>query len=479
MLAVAFLTVFSSCKKDDDTTVDPGNTGNWEDGWYITGDATPFTEPDVKGLFAQGLNENDKNNPTAGLFSMYMAIKGGKTFTISQVIGGKLTKFGAGADLAKINPNGKYDQIKADVFWGTYAEGKTFQVEADGLYQISFDINSKKIAIAQITHWGVIGGSVPTGWSGNVEMPLTGAFNQNSMTFKATDVIFNKGEYKFRFSDGWKLGITDSIAAAVIKVNTNFGGTITNLVPGGANMTIADADVAIYTVEMTWTLGAGMSAKLTKTGPYTPPSFPSKMYLIGDAVGGWDFAKNGIEMVKCAGGTPMEGVYWRVVYLEAGKGFKVSAFDWKTPNCGGPANIAINTDIELKDNVGENMTVAENGYYNLVVDLRNSKIMLSVSEVNIYGIGDPFGGYTAAVEANKFVVDNTSKKISLTKNLTAGNLRVYVAHKWIKDWWNSEFNIYSEKIEYRADGGDQAAVPVTAGNHTITFDFSNGSASIQ
>ena len=58
----------------------------------------------------------------------------------------------------------------------------------------------------------------------------------------------------------------------------------------------------------------------------------------------------------------------------------------------------------------------------------------------------------------------------------SGNVRMYVSHSWIPDWWNSEFNVFGTNIEYRNDGGDQAAVPGTAGQKvTLHFDDNTGS----
>jgi hypothetical protein len=41
-----------------------------------------------------------------------------------------------------------------------------------------------------------------------------------------------------------------------------------------------------------------------------------------------------------------------------------------------------------------------------------------------------------------------------------------------------EYNVFEGKIEYRGAGGDQAAVPVTAGQKVV-LDFNAGTGSIQ
>ena len=46
------------------------------------------------------------------------------------------------------------------------------------------------------------------------------------------------------------------------------------------------------------------------------------------------------------------------------------------------------------------------------------------------------------------------------------------------DWWQMEFNVFDGKIVYRADGDDQAAVAVTAGQK-VTLNFNAETGSIQ
>lgn len=53
----------------------------------------------------------------------------------------------------------------------------------------------------------------------------------------------------------------------------------------------------------------------------------------------------------------------------------------------------------------------------------------------------------------------------------------YVDHPWIAAWRNAEFNVNGTKIKYRNDGGDQTAVPGTAGQ-VIILHFDNNTGSI-
>ena len=53
---------------------------------------------------------------------------------------------------------------------------------------------------------------------------------------------------------------------------------------------------------------------------------------------------------------------------------------------------------------------------------------------------------------------------------------MHAAAKTLKcDWWQAEFNIISDNIEYRADGGDQDVPSVVAGSKiTLNFDTMKG-----
>jgi len=482
--------VFVSCKKDE-TPAPPVITA--EDGWYISGDATSFTTLEVTNLFDATTNENDNNAARTGLYEKYVYLTAGKTFTISQVSGGVETKYGS-ADAKTFNPNGKSDQIKADVTWGTLVAGKTIAVAKTGLYQVAFDSKLKKFLVGEITHWGVIGGAaLPGGWSSNEAMNLVGSLSPETNTYKVEGVTMIVGDFKFRYSDGWKIQLSDTITTAAmgkgaddVKVNTNFGGTVAAMVSGGGN--IPNTVNGIYTLTMTWTKTTGKwTASVTKTGDYVPPTFPDVMYLVGDATAyGWtgpgDGTNNGNdEMHKVAGGGDNVGLYWKVLYIEGGKGFKVSAKGWADPNLGMKDNKGNSVDfdangIAVSDN-GGNMSIATSGMYTVVLDLRNNAQKISVTEAKVYGMGDAFGGWTADVAANLFTIQNAAKTMTSPALPVAGNIRMYVSHPWIAAWWNSEFNVYGTEIQYRNDGGDQVAVPGTAGK-VITLHFDDNTGSI-
>jgi hypothetical protein len=493
MKKIKFLTLFVlalsvfifSCSKDDDPTPQ-GPTA--EDGWYISGEATSFTELEIINMFEATTNENgDANsdgtadNPArTNLYNKYVYLTGGKSFTITKVEGGVETTYGSD-DAVTYTPKGR-DQISGKIIWGPLQANKTIEIATTGLYHVMFDVTTNKFAVAEITHWGVIGGATPGGWGSNQVMNLVGALSPETNTYQVENVILTIDQYKFRYSDGWKVQVSDTAVMTVggdnVKVNTNFGGALDALVAGGSN--IANAANGVYKLTMTWQKSTGhWTATAVKTGEYVPPSFPDNMYLVGDATAyGWGAPATsvGADMHKVAGGGTGVGLYWKVLYIESGKGFKISNANWTAPNLGFADVTSFDVDGVAVSESGGNMSVATSGMYMVVLDLRNSAKKVSVAPAKVYGMGDAFGGWTKDTPANLFSTDNTAKTLTSPAVSAAGNLRMYASHPWIGDWWHAEFNVYGTEIQYRNDGGDQTAVPGTVGKIiTLHFDDNTGS----
>ncbi|MEA1897623.1 MAG: SusF/SusE family outer membrane protein [Bacteroidota bacterium] len=473
MVLVAATMILSSCNKDDDK--DPPVV--IEDGIYVKGLGTALTGYDAQGLMTATTNEADDNAARAGLYDLYVAVEGGADgFNIIIVTGGEPTIYGPGADYALVTEVDGEEPQNVDFWRGSYADVQTsvnpFTVNTDGLYHIVLDTQLGIVAVAE-AEWGVIGGATPNGWGGSTVLDA-GAFDLNKISFETTDIIMLAGEYKFRYSDGWKI-ILDG---ENVRANTNFGGTLDALVAGGSNMN--NDVVGVYTVNMTWELGVGHTATLTKTGDYTPPAFPDAMYIVGDATAyGWDTPGSSDSALfhKCAGGAPTEGIFWKICYIETGKGFKIAAENWGDPDIG-----FTNVDeydangVTISDN-GGNMSVAASGMYMVVLNLQDDMKKVSVIAPEVYGIGDAFGANDWAEDAASclFTVDDVTKTLTSPALTADGNIRMYADHAWIPAWWNAEFNVYTTTIEYRNDGGDQAAVPGTTGQViTLTFDDNTG-----
>ncbi len=455
-MIAAMLISFASCNDDDDP--DPIIL---EDGFYLVGNGTALTEIDAKGLFQSTRNEvGQVDRPE--LREIFVAVQGGEAgFNIVSVSGGTTTYWGPGADFAKIEGEALDVEEPRNGLWrGSLVESETvFAVEEDGLYHVAFDTELMIVMIAK-ADWGVIGGATPGGWSENTPMPAT--FDLESMSFEATELTLLENEYKFRYSDGWKVFMD---AEGTVKVNANLGGSLEALVPGGDNMAVPE--YAIYTLNLTWNLGTGFTASLTKTGEAEPlPEYPENLYMIGATIGGWDWAANGVQMIPVHSHPEL---FWAIVWCEAGvadAGIKFApGMEW-VGDFGVSGDATDGVWAKGSDNLPD---VATSGYYIIVVDLENETIERNVPRVHI--IGDVVGSWDANNPDAQFTVGSS---ISITKDMADGNLRMHVAANTLAcDWWQAEFNVFDGAIEYRGTGDDQATVPVTAGNYTIDLHFYN------
>jgi len=258
--------IFVSCKKDKD---DPDPQIQVEDGIYIVGNGTALTDYNIKGLLKSTRNEVNQSDRSE-LMEIYIAVKAGSDgFNIKKVAGATRITYGPGSDFTVVGEEERIgDEPQLDFWRGSYVESATpFTVPADGLYHVVIDTEVGKVAVIPVQFWGLIGAATSGGWSNDTKIYPKG-FDLNTMTFEADNITMTKADFKFRYSSGWKVVIDDDydLGGGVkgIRVNTNYGGAVNALVPGGAN--IDNETGGIYTAKMVWTLGEEYAATLTKTG---------------------------------------------------------------------------------------------------------------------------------------------------------------------------------------------------------------------
>jgi len=452
-----------------------------DDGSYIVGDGTGLFGLHENGIMNIALNEV-VNEEREELLDKYIAIEGESAgFNIIEVNGSNQTTLGPGIDFALVSESElNVDEPKAGLWRGSLVEtNEKFTVPEHGLYHVAYDKELMIIVIAKV-EWGVIGSATPQGWSLSTDLPASG-FDLNTMTFEIPEITLFENEWRFRYSNGWNVildpDFNNGSPNAGLKVNCNFGGQISDLVPGGGNF--INDEYAIYKIIMNWVLGVGHTASVVWVSEAEPiPVYPDMMYIVGEATAyGWATPGDVDDAImhKCAGGAPTEGIFWKICHIESGLGFKVSDANWGSFNFGFAEIDEFDVDgITVSDQEG-NMTISESGMYIVVLDLRNDAIKLSIKEAEVYGMGDTFGGWDEDLPANLFTIDNVAKTLTSPAFVADGNIRMYAQHPWIQDWWNAEFNVYSGVIEYRNDGGDQEAVPGTAGQVVILiFDHNTG-----
>jgi len=384
------------------------------DGLYITGTATALTN----------LHENGKMNITRNLVrngeyndgsiqeddrpelqEIYVAVKATGGFNIVGVNGSTQVVYGPGSDFAEVT-NAAIDEPTESFWRGGFIEtSNQFTVPEDGLYHIVIDTELEKVVVAKVPNWGIIGGATPIGWNGDIQLPSQG-FNLNTMTFKAEGIQLSANDFKFRYSGGWRI-ILDSIydfggVNSGISVNTNYGGEVDDLVPGGSN--IYNAIPGIYTVEMIWTLGEVYEVILTKTGdlPTTDWSEVS-IELVGTGVSSdnanaipdpssWNWG----NVLGHSGGYPVNNgnVYtwdWSTVILEANEGFKIRTINGEAPANGNGFNF-------------------DAGYNDL--NIANSSSLIIGSSGNLIAINKTVFNISIEIDA----MNNNNKTITITES---------------------------------------------------------------
>ena len=461
--------MFTSC---DDNGKQPPVVTIVEDGFYVVGEASAIASLEAEGaevaIMANGTNENASNAAREGMYEKYIALEGGKPFQLVLKEGATETVYGA--ELAEVALSGN-EQPNITVQRGKMVENTTMQVKENGLYHIVLDLNldgslEDKLILVAPVEWGVRGGMNGWGFTAGTRSE----FNKTTMTYTWTDQELSAGgKFKFAYGGGWKIELnaladaTDANDARYIKANTNLG---ENALPGGADIAVEGAGT--YTITLTYNLAQGAIANSYKYDikMTAASALPSEMYMIGDAIGGWDWA--GDYIVSMTPVHSAEGAFWTIKPLEAGKPFKFCPVkDWN----GDFTGLGEDSGYVVADG---NCSVEADGIYMIYVDVKNKKLV--VEPAAVYGIGDCFGGWTAKMEAAQFAVEGQSLKVTVPAD---GNLRMYAeTSAATTDWWTREFNVFDGKIEFRGNGGDQAAVAVTAGQ-VVTLNFADNTATIQ
>ena len=216
-----------------------------------------------------------------------------------------------------------------------------------------------------------------------------------------------------------------------------------------------------------------------------PVNLPSHVYTVGNFCDWkWD---NCFDMVQVYG---TEDTFWHLVYIDdSGIKFNTAAA-WNNSEVG-YAGITVSGDCkdDIIDN-GGNIASKNPGWYLVIVttSVVNREIHYDVqfNKPTIWLIGPAAGSTDYAEEAEgwSFTVP-TTKDGDFVSPAFAGSVpggdgdgvRMYVKVPG-HDWWHSEFVVLSDKIEYRATGGDQARAAGSAGQK-VYLNFSKGTGEIK
>jgi hypothetical protein len=382
LLAMVF--TLNSCKKSSSDTPSPVIV---LDGYYVVGAGTAFNTFNTKSMMKVTRNEVTQTTRPS-LLELYIPVKAGADgFNIIQVLGSVRNTYGPGTDFANVTPT--TDEPK-DVYkrGNLVLSTAKFTVPSDGMYHVVLDLVVGKVAFAKVT-WGLIGAATPGGWTTGTPMTAS-AFNLTDMSWTITNMTLTKGQWKFRYSDGWKI-ILDTVedqggGKLGVKVNTNFGYKVDSLVPGGDNIT--NSVQGIYTAVMTYKLGSGYTASMTKTGNLPPVDYSAyQMGIIGNCYlkldgtqAAWD--ENFGTSLPVKVGDVYTWTYIIDLNLAAGEFKFRQGSDWSGKSIGfGDVTVAGPGASHLTDSGGNfKVDVVGNYTLSLVIDAATENYTLNVTK---------------------------------------------------------------------------------------------------
>ena len=340
-------------------------------------------------------------------------------------------------------------------FWGlTTNEGFTEEggncvVAEDGFYMVHIDLKREIVHVEPARIYGI--GNCFGGWNEGMEEAL---FEADGKTLKAKAVA--DGELRIYAASAISTSDWWTREFVILDGKIDYRGDDEGQ-GDQARVNVQKGQV----VTLDFNAGTG-----SITGEGEAPTLPETMYIIGEAVGGWDWAGDYIvDMVPVNG---KAGQFWAIRYIEGGKPFKFCAVkDWN----GDFTGLGEDTGYTVVDN---NCVVEESGVYMIYVDTDNKK--LCIERAKVYGIGECFGGWDAKMESALFT-ESEGKLVG--KTTAKGDIRIYAeSAAATSDWWTREFVFFDGKIAYRGNGGDQERVNVEAGK-TVTLDFNAGTATVE
>lgn len=477
-LLIAALFTLTACGEDD---IDPVDEIPAEDGVYIMGPATGFDDLVMDGMMDAGREEGEGfvSLLRDGMYEKFMYLSAGD-FSIVEKSGAIENVLGwVGGTQEEFDPEGVDDEINGPIWTGEYeAGGISFNAPENGFYHIILDQSTGVVYYTQIHYWALIGDATDQGFS--AEYPM----EQISMSGTAAEweitnlTLRERGGFKFRYNDGWKITTNEEF---IIFANIGRDPASGEFITGGDTYPYPDEGEGEYTVTLEWTIEEGFAYSTERTGDVEPlPDYPEELYMIGSAMDpdpdtGWNWDLIDAPMVPTHS---KPWLFWKIVWLYEGGEFKFAPQrDWI-----GDFGITGDATDGVFSIGGDNVPVpGATGYYMVVVNLETDEI--AIADPQVYLIGETIDNWDDVPNPDaRFTVDNENEIITITRNLIAGNLRMYawfdLVDDWFTDWWQHEFMIFSNVIEFRGRGDDQDSVQVPGGENRIDLNFKEGEGSI-
>ncbi len=465
LLGMLFIT---SCGDDDPIIIDPGTGGiNVADGLYLkSGDNDPVSSA---GLSAEVVEANDfQSQDRTGFNAGYMWLDAGD-YTVVQVTDKEITAT-IGGTLASVTDDGSSCDHNDFMLVTTAADGPAFTVGASGLYKVTHDAMTNELIMYNLQDASIIGSATEGGWG--ADTPLSGSVSSTGGSWSASGLILRSGEWKVRLNCRW--GINRRIdpngslndPANGYQMFTNFGGSTSDLLPGGSN--IQQTDDGEYTVTVNWSPQSGWSLDAERTGDAPEITFNPNDYqmaVIGDATPmGWDADRNLFHKED----NGVHTWYGVVTFADAGE-YKFRANDAWDFNVGG--------DLANLSNGGANIPTPGAGGWYIVLSTPDEGVTWSASvtdiDWSIIGEGGPSGAWDVDADMMSGGVDADGNSVyTLNGDFTAGEWKFRAGHDWAH-------NIGGDVTFLTVDGGNLTTG--AAGNYTVTLLY-NGetySATIQ
>ena len=274
----------------------------YEDGMYLLGDATGFSSPAENALFFTGKNEANQT-VDARIKEKFIWLETGKTFYIGIVEAGEVArKIGGTATPVEYTfwgndrTNGKAENEPWGVTYYLPEEDTTFTVEKTGLYHVVYftgDSTAVPVIAVVNTEWGFRNNVFRN--SDEEELGFV-PFSSHTRVANGVDFTFegqiSSGHFKVAYNGGWKIPVNfnpeNGDITWNVMANTNFGGTLNELVSGGGDI-IWKGLPGKYKVTMQWRVGPehGFSDLVFTPIEVHEPEAYENVGLIGGAVGGW------------------------------------------------------------------------------------------------------------------------------------------------------------------------------------------------
>lgn len=444
-----------------------------QSGIYVAGDATIYSAVASSAeLKAADLDGAPEGTDVVGIYTW---LKAGGSFCILKVDAeGNENRLGKGASVGGATAGETY----------SLSEGaEEFKVANDGIYYLAMNKADNQLTIVPI-EMGIIGDATAGAWSSETPMGKA-TFDESQFTaqFTMENATLEKKSMKFRYSGNW--GVEIPYQGGTVKFHSNMGGASAgNLTEaysecksGGENFSVTKAGV--YTIIIRLDLRtAKFSAKGICTAEAAPTAeLPEKMFINGGRWSdNWDW-NVAPEM------TPVhshDGKFWGIYYLDAGSEFK---FNKERAWNGDEFGAADGGEREMGEVPvgGANVKVKNAGFYLVVVTCTlsadKSEVVkkIELMEPVIYLIGDcSSAGWNIADEGKFTLQDGRYVSPAFVKD---SNVRMCVKFDGC-EWWQSEFNVFEGKIQFRGKGGDQAAVPGTTGQK-VYLNFKDNTGEIK